>query len=96
MSTSFSTKCEILSEVHLEASWNEQLKDFSDVHDIGLPLAYLVTKELATTNDKGEAFIEATWESLCEMLGVDSKATYTSADEILDASPVLKEDKEDK
>jgi len=94
MSTSFLTKCEILSEVHLEASWNEQLKDFSDVNDIGLPLAYLINKGLATTNDKGEVFIEATWESLCNMLNVDSKASYTSADEILNASPFVKDDED--
>lgn len=83
MSTSFSTKCEILAEVYLESSWNEQLSDFRTLHDIGLPLSYLIDKELATATDRGIQFVEATWFALCESLFVNPEATYKDSNDLI-------------
>jgi hypothetical protein len=86
MSTSFLTKCEILAEVYTESSWNEELQDFRHSNDIGLPLAYMVHQDLTTANDKGEMFIESTWEDLCSYLRIDYKKEYKSSDEMIEES----------
>ena len=86
MSTSFLTKCEILAEVYTESSWNEELAEFRHANDIGLPLAYMVSQDLTTANDKGEMFIESTWEELCLYLKVDNKKEYDSSDDMIEES----------
>jgi hypothetical protein len=86
MSTSFLDKCKILAEVYTESSWNEELTEFRYTNDIGLPLAYLVNQDLTTANDKGEMFIESTWEDLCLYLRVDHKKKYSSSDEMIEES----------
>ena len=91
MSTSFSSKVSILAEVYSEALWNAELKDFADINDIALPLAYLVENEFATITDKANSYIEETWDMLCTLLKVDSTATYESGDDMLKQSPVAEE-----
>jgi len=91
MSTSFSSKVSILAEVYSEALWNAELKDFADINDIALPLAYLVENEFATITDKANSYIEETWEMLCTLLKVDATATYESGDDMLKQSPVADE-----
>jgi hypothetical protein len=86
MSTSFSTKCEILTEVYTESSWNEELTEFRYSNDIGLPLAYMVNQDLATPKETGETFIELTWENLCSYLRIDDKKEYKSSDEMIEES----------
>lgn len=98
MSTSFLTKCEILAEVHLEATWNIDLNDFRDYNDLGLPLAYSVDKDLIEIKEDGKKYIEETWGNLCAMLGVDSEEKFEDSEDILSKSPViqnLKIDEED-
>jgi hypothetical protein len=92
MSTSFSNKIEILSEVHAESLWNESLKDFKEVNDIGLPLAYLVQLELCTISDEGKGYVEETWNMLCEALKVDPNGTYETSDELLANFPAEEEE----
>jgi hypothetical protein len=91
MSTSFSSKISILAEVYSEALWNAELKDFADINDIALPLAYLVENEFATITDKANSYIEETWDMLCTLLKVDATATYESGDDMLKQSPVAEE-----
>lgn len=86
MSTSFSTKCEILAEVHTEAKWNDQLKDFKEINDIGLPMAYLIDRDLVTPKDDADKYIEETWQELCKALEVDPEREYDNSDELLSAS----------
>ena len=93
MVTSYSTKYDILAEVYLEASWNEQLDEFRITNDIGLPLAYMISKEISTASFKGELFIEETWHKLCDSLGVDQSKSYKDANELLEKSKFNKGEK---
>lgn len=95
MSTDFSTKCEILAEVHAEAQWNEELEDLKEYNDIGLPLAYLTHLELATPDKRGKDFIEETWRGLCEAYKVDPDAEYLDADDLLAKATNSEKDEED-
>jgi hypothetical protein len=95
MSTSFLTKCEILAEVHLEATWNIDLNDFRDYNDLGLPLAYSVDKDLIEIKEGGKEHIEDSWNNLCEMLGVNKEDEFEDSDDMLEKSPVMQKLKED-
>jgi hypothetical protein len=95
MSTDFSIKCEILAEVHLEATWNIDLNDFREYNDLGLPLAYSFNKGLIELKEGADSYIEETWNNLCEMLGVDKEEEFEDSEDILEKSPVIQKLKDD-
>jgi len=71
MATTFSNKCDILGKLWIEHSDDESLKEFMKYNDIGLPLAYAITEQLATITDSGTEWIDETWEMLMETLGIE-------------------------
>lgn len=96
MPTSFSGKCEILAELHVEADWNDDLSEFKRCNDIGLPLAYLTHLELAKPVGGGKKFIEESWNELCKALKVDPQKKYMDSTHLLEEAGVeLGEDEED-
>jgi hypothetical protein len=89
MSTDFFIKCEILGDVHIEAGWNKELDEFREYNDLGLPLAYAVSKHLIELKKEGEEFVEETWKLLCQMLQVDPEESYEDSDDLLNKSPIV-------
>lgn len=82
-SSSFFTKCAILSDVVANHSSDQLLAEFVEYNDIGLPLAHR-THIAESMGDLDEEdldnldYIDETWEQLCETLGVDKDGDYTS------------------
>ena len=95
MSTDFSIKCEILAEVHQEATWNIDLNEFREYNDLGLPLAYSLDKDLIELKEGAEFYIEDTWNNLCEMLGVDNEEEFIDSEDMLSKSPVIQKLEQD-
>lgn len=82
-SSSFFTKCAILSEVLMNYSSDESLAEFIGYNDIGLPLAHRVNvaekmSDLDEEDIDNLDYIDETWEQLCEALTVDKDGDYTS------------------
>jgi len=82
-SSSFFTKCAILSDVFINKSNEASLTDFIEYNDIGLPLAHRanLAKEIGDLDDEDlDNFdcIDETWEQLCEVLGVDKDGDFIS------------------
>jgi hypothetical protein len=73
MATTFSNKCDILGNLWIEYSDDESLKEFIKYNDIGLPLAYAITEQLATITDLGTEWINETWEMLMGTLGIEDR-----------------------
>jgi hypothetical protein len=71
MATTFSNKCDILSNLWIDYRDDESFKEFMKYNDIGLPLAYAITDQLATITDLGTQEIEETWEMLMGTLGIE-------------------------
>jgi hypothetical protein len=95
MSTDFLTKCKILGEVHAEAQFNNVLQDFKDYHDIGLPLAYILSMDLVNLKENdndGKDFIEETWTNFCVGLEIDPEKEYEDLDDMIDNSPIIEEE----
>lgn len=86
-STSFFTKCNILSDVVTNHSSDESLSEFIDYNDIGLPLAQRINlaEEISDLDEEDQDnldYIDETWDQLCETLGVDKDGDYTSLAEM--------------
>jgi len=79
----FENKITILAELWMNYRDDNELNDFIEYNDIGLPLAYLLTNEIVLPTEESEVYINETydlfvasltiedrqWESLDEMLG---------------------------
>jgi len=86
-SSSFFTKCAILSDVLTNHSDDEALAEFIESNDMGLPLAHSVHIAEKMSDFDEEDFddfdyIEETWEQLCETLGVDKDGDYVSLEDM--------------
>lgn len=84
--TDFETQCEILSDLWLNYRDHDELKDFHEYNDLGLPLAYLIHAELARVTDDGIPYVEETFNLLCAALDLDIEAEYSSLNEMLGES----------
>lgn len=78
------TKVKILDAYWLAFSQDEEHSDFIEMHDIGLPLAVLLSLDCAVATTKGIEWIETDYDDLCEYLGVDRHGDYSSLDDMLD------------
>ncbi len=82
-SSSFFTKCAILSDVATNHSSDESLAEFIEYNDIGLPLAQRINiaEEISDLDEEDQDnldYIDETWDQLCETLGVEEYGDYTS------------------
>ena len=84
MPTNFETKCAILSDLWLNYKDNDELEDFVEYNDLGLPLAYLIHTNLVTVTDAGMPYVDETFNLLCTALGLDSDEEYTSLNELME------------
>ena len=84
MPTNFETKCEILSDLWINWKDDENLEDFVEYNDLGLPMAYLIHTELVTVNNEGMPYIEETFNLLCTSLGLDIDGDYITLNEMLE------------
>jgi hypothetical protein len=84
--TDFETQCAILSDLWLNYKNHEELEDFVEYNDLGLPLAYLIHTELARVTDDGIPYVEETFNLLCAALDLNIEAEYISLNEMLGES----------
>jgi hypothetical protein len=88
----FSRKCEILADLWLNHKVDNQLADFIEYNDIGLPLAYAFAEDLAKPTELATKYIEETYALLVEALGLSDSEEWESIDEMFDNSPNYESD----
>jgi hypothetical protein len=91
MATPFDDQLAILADLWINYKDNEELEDFIEYNDLGLPLAYLIHTGLAEPTDGGAGYIDETFNLLITALGLDIEGEYESLNEILS----LQEDEEE-
>jgi hypothetical protein len=84
MPNDFSNKITILAELWMNYRDDDQLKDFIEYNDLGLPMAYFLMNELVLPTKQSEVYVNETYELLISSLGADD-VEYTSLDELLGA-----------
>jgi hypothetical protein len=81
----FSKKCEILGDLWLNYRASEQFEDFIEYNDIGLPLAYAFSEEIAKPTEIAEKYIDETYSLLLEALELEDEL-FDSLIEMLEIS----------
>ena len=84
MATTFENKCAILADLWLNYKDNEELEDFVEYNDLGLPLAYCIHTNLADVTDDGISYVEETFNLLLSALDLDLDNDYESLNEIME------------
>ena len=87
MANDFSNKVSILAELWMNYRDDDQLKDFIEYNDLGLPLAYLLLNDIVVANEQSEIYIDETYGLLVAALQVKDRP-YESLDEMLDSAPL--------
>jgi hypothetical protein len=82
----FDNKVSILAELWMNYRDDEQLKDFIEYNDLGLPMAYFLMNELVLPTQQSEIYINETYNLLIASLGVKD-VEYESLDELLSTEP---------
>lgn len=85
MANVFSNKVTILAELWMNYRDDEQLKDFVEYNDLGLPLAYFIMNELVLPTKQSELYIDESYSLLVASLEADD-IEYESLDELLAAT----------
>jgi hypothetical protein len=83
----FENKCEILADLWLNFKDDEDLEDFVEYNDLGLPLAYLIHSQLVIPTEACEPYVDETYNLLASSLGLDLDQDFTTLQEMFNASP---------
>ena len=90
--TDFTNICEILGTLYANYKEDEDLKDFIDFNDLGLPLAYFVSEDLCQVSDDGARYITETWQLFLASMDIQDTG-WDSLDQIFAAK--IKDDSQD-
>ena len=80
--TPFSKKCEILGELWLSYRQDEELEDFLEYNDLGLPIAYAIANDIVKSTDLAKSFVEETFDLLLASLEVQDEG-WENLDQLL-------------
>lgn len=78
----FENKISILAELWMNYRDDDQIKDFIDYNDLGLPMAYLLMNEIVLPTAQSEMYINETYDLLVAALDVED-IEYESLDEVM-------------
>lgn len=81
--TTFEAQCDILSELWMHYRNDDQLKDFVEYNDIGLPLAFLIAEGLVDPRSMGKQMVNETFSLLLAAMEISQDPGFDSLDEIL-------------
>ena len=78
----FDNKISILAELWMNYRDDEDLQDFVEYNDLGLPLAYFLMNEIVLPTSQSELYINETYDLFIASLQVADKE-WESLDELL-------------
>jgi hypothetical protein len=78
----FENKITILAELWMNYRDDEDLQDFVEYNDLGLPLAYFLTNEIVLPTEQSELYINETYDLFIASLQVEDRE-WESLDELL-------------
>lgn len=90
--TDFTKMCEVLGSLYANYKEDEDLKDFIDFNDLGLPLAYFVSEDLCQVSDDGARYITETWQLFLASMDLQDIG-WDSLDQMFEAK--VEDEKED-
>jgi hypothetical protein len=82
MKTNFEAQCKILASIWLEHRQDEDLEDFVEYNDLGLPLAYFISEGVVSSTRTAKAIINETFDILLDTFELEDTG-FNNFDEIL-------------
>ena len=79
-------KITILAELWMNYREDEELQDFIEYNDLGLPMAYLLMNEIVSPTEQSAIYINETYDLFLGALGIPDKE-WESLDEMLGFQP---------
>lgn len=70
MTTDFSNQVSILGEFYINYREDNDLGDFLEFNDIGLPLSYLASEGLCEISEDGKKYVAESWEMFLLAMGI--------------------------
>lgn len=80
--TELDNKIKILAALHARYNDDEDMADFVEYNDLGLPMAYMADEGLVKVEEKGLLYIEETWNLFLQALEMEDMG-FESLDQIL-------------
>jgi hypothetical protein len=90
-SPNFSLRCKILSDLWFDYRNDEDLKDFMNHNDLGLPIAYAIHGGIVLPTESAEQYVNETFEMFAESLGLDPQDEWYHLEEMFETS-LMEED----
>jgi hypothetical protein len=90
-SPTFTNRCKILSDLWFDYRQDEDLKDFMEYNDLGLPIAYAIHGEIVMPTELAKQYVNETFELFAESLKLDANHEWWNLDEMFEAS-LMEED----
>ena len=78
----YQNKLSILATFWMNERDDDELKEFIEYNDLGLPLAYLLLHEIVLPTEQSESFINETYDSFIASLSIED-GPWESLDEML-------------
>ena len=75
-------KITILAELWMNYREDDELQDFIEYNDLGLPMAYLLMNEIVSPTEQSAIYINETYDLFLGALGIPDKE-WESLDEML-------------
>jgi hypothetical protein len=82
MNTPAETQAEILAELWMDYRDEPHFAEFIDYADLGLPLAYLLSKGIVTHNTEADKFLSDTWETFLGICGIEEDTGFDILEEM--------------
>jgi hypothetical protein len=79
----FDGKCNVLAELWFAYRDDDEFKEFIEYNDIGLPLAYLISSDIAKPTGLAEQYVNETYDLLTQSLKVSDTFPYDSLNDML-------------
>ncbi|MEY3378240.1 MAG: hypothetical protein RLZZ328_1400 [Bacteroidota bacterium] len=90
--TTFENKCRIMGQLWLDYRDKEDLSDFFEYNDIGLPLSYMLSEKIVDQNELSSKYVEETWNIFLGALEISEDLGWSSLDDIFAYAAMRKED----
>jgi hypothetical protein len=81
--TEFENKLEILGGFYNLYRDDDELNDFFDYNDIGMPLAYLASEGLCELSPDGRKYVAESWDMLLSFTGIEDTG-FENLDQFLE------------
>ena len=82
--TEIASKCDILTDIWINHSDDEQFEDFIEFNDLGLPMAYFISRGIVEMTPMAQELVDNSFDDLLELFDVEDTG-FTSLKDFIKA-----------